>query len=98
MKYEAIEAALKNAQTEVNSALRAVQVAKMKDTAVSCRVQIGRYFKVHGNKPVTYTELANAIGRKKEYVACILSGHYEFTNVGWGKGWKMRSSYLKKVT
>lgn len=98
MKYEAIEAALKNAQAEVNTALKAVQVAKMKDTAVSCRIQIGRYFKMNGNKPVHYRTLAAAIGRDPAYVACILSGHYEFRNTrAWSGRWKMRANWLKKV-
>ena len=98
MKYEAIEAALKNASTQVNTALRQIQVAMMKDTAVSCRVQIGRYFKIHGNKPVHYRTLATAIGRDPQYVAVILSGHYEFRNTKFGSGrWKMRAAQLKQV-
>ena len=97
MKYDAIEAALKNAQTQVNTALLQVQMAKMKDTAVGCRIQIGRYFKIHGNKSVNYKELATAIGRRPRYVASVLSGHYEFMNLGWGKGWKMRTKHLKRV-
>ena len=98
MKYEAIETALKNAQTQVNTALKAVQVAKMKDTAVSCRVQVGRYFKMNGNKPVHYRTLAAAIGRDPAYVACILSDHYEFRNTRPRSGrWKMRAKHLKRV-
>jgi len=97
MEYKTIETALRNASESVNLAIQQVQLAKMKDEAVSCHIQIARYFKIHDNKPTTYTEIATAIGRPKKYVANVLSGYYKFQKTQWGKGWKMRKSCLKQV-
>jgi hypothetical protein len=102
MNYATIEEALRT-DSSVSEAMakaisKAVQVASMKDQAVSCRVQIGRYFRLNGNKAVHYKQLAAAIGRDPLYVAQILSGHYEFRNTKpWSGRWKMRADWLKKV-
>lgn len=98
MKYEAIETSLKAARTSVNSALQQIQLAKMQDTAVSCRIQIGRYFKLNGNKSVHYKDLATAIGRTPQYVSQILSGYWQFRNVKSGSGkWKMKAPAFKAL-
>lgn len=98
MKYETIEAALYGVRASVDTALHQVQVAKMRDQAVSCRIQIGRYFQLNNNKAVHYKVLAAAIGRDPSYVARILSGHYEFRNTKPQSGrWKMRADWLRNV-
>jgi len=98
MNYNELHNTLLDLRKQVDSTIHQIQVAKMKDPAVTLHTAIARYFKLNGNKPVHYKVLAAVIGRKPGSVAAVLSAYPQFRNTKFYSGrWKMYAKSFKNV-
>ena len=67
MNYNELNNTLLNLRKQVDSTIHEIQVAKMKDPAVTLHTAIARYFKLNSNKPVHYKVTKFYSGRWKMY-------------------------------